>query len=590
MTDFRRSIKFLAFAITLFLFSYLNVYAGSANLSLSGSNEVIVGKEIAITVSLNSINVADGVAGFQGWVEYDSEYLQFARFEKHAPFSISYSDGSKMISGLSLSPDDRMYSSSGSLIKLVFKTKKEGKANFSIKRVELSEGNNSKATVNTTSKTITITLPPSSNANLANLSVSSGSISFNKDTTSYSVNVGSEVTSINVSASAEDSGAKVSGTGTKNLNYGANKISVVVTAPSGDKKTYTITVNREDNRSSNNNLSSIKFSTGSLSPSFNSSKTVYNVSVPFEVSSIKVDATAQDAKSKVVVSGGSSLKAGKVTNVTIKVTAENGSVKTYTVKVTRGKDPNAQEEKSKNNYLASLNLGENITLNPKFNKKTTSYTAEVPYKVKNLNIEAVAEDEAFAKVDITGADALEVGENEIKITVTAEDGTPKEYVIKVTRLEGTPEEMEEDNKPDESIDSTPEVVPHLLKSVNLTKGKLTSKFDSKKFVYYYKKGNKGFKIDGIPNDEGDKVTIFEHNDVITIVVGESLEDANVYTFIPKQVNIVAIIITVCSAMFIGGGTFLGYKCGLKSLNKSDFKVKKNKKKKGKEVELPTFGG
>jgi hypothetical protein len=580
MTDFKRNIKFLAFAVLLFLFSYLNVYAGSANVSLNGASSVIVEKNIEIIVNLNNINVTDGVAGFQANIKYDSEYLSYVSDTSLASFGVGYTDSIKTIAGVAFMPSSRINGSSSNLIKLVFKTKKVGTTTISLSGTEVSEGNNSIASSNNPSKTITITPPPSSNANLSSLGVSNGSINFNKDTTNYSVKVGSDVTSINVSASAEDSGAKVSGTGSKSLNYGDNKINVVVTAPSGDKKTYTITVTREDNRSKNNNLSSIKLSTGTLSPSFSSGRTTYNVSVPFEVSSINVTATAEDAKAKVSVSGGSSLKAGKVTNVTIKVTAENGSVKTYTVKVTRGKDPNAAEEKNSNNNLASLNLGQDITLNPKFNKNTTSYEVEVPYKIKNLEIEAIPEDEAFAKVDITGADNLQVGENEVKIVVTAEDGKTKEYIIKVTRLEGTPEEIEND-KPDDEKDVFEEVIPHLLKGVNISNGKLTSKFDSKKFVYYYKK-NKGFKIEGIPNDEGDKVTIYERDGVITIVVGENLDEANVYTFIPKETNIVAIIITACSILFIGGGTFLGYKCGLKNINKP-------RKNKGKEVELPVFG-
>lgn len=580
MTDFKRNIKFLAFAVLLFLFSYLNVYAGSATLSLNGSGEISVGKEITITLAISNIsNVEGGVAGIGGELVYDKNYLEMVSSSGMAPFAVKYAS-SGIVHGFSSSEDSRIMGTSGNLIKFVFKTKKEGNTTIKLIDSEVSEGLGKVASSNNPSKTITITPPPSSNANLSSLSVSNGSINFNKDTTNYSVKVGSDVTSINVSASAEDSGAKISGTGSKSLNYGDNKINVVVTAPSGDKKTYTITVTREDNRSKNNNLSSIKLSTGTLSPSFSSGRTTYNVSVPFDVSSIKVEATAEDSKSKVVVSGGSSLKAGKVTNVTIKVTAENGSVKTYTVKVTRGKDPNAAEEKNSNNNLASLNLGQDITLNPKFNKNTTSYEVEVPYKIKNLEIEATPEDEAFAKVDITGADNLQVGENEVKIVVTAEDGKTKEYIIKVTRLEGTPEEIEND-KPDEDKDVFEEVIPHLLKGVNISNGKLTSKFDSKKFVYYYKK-NKGFKIDGIPNDEGDKVTIYERDGVITIVVGESLDEANVYTFIPKETNIVAIIITACSILFIGGGTFLGYKCGLKNINKP-------RKNKGKEVELPVFG-
>lgn len=581
MTDIKRNIKFLAFAICLFLFSYLNVYAGSANVSLNGASSVIVGKRVEVTVSISNINVDGGVASFESKLVYDSNYLNYVDCVSLNSLSVDYSNGNKTMSGLAISEKAYITSSSSNLIKIIFETKKEGSTVIRLNDIEVMDSNKAIVSVNTPSKTITITPPPSTNANLASLSVSNGSISFNKDTTSYSVKVGNDVTSINVSASAEDSGAKVSGTGTKSLNYGDNKISIVVTAPSGDKKTYTITVTREDTRSKNNNLSSIKLSTGTLSPSFSSGRTTYNVSVPFEVSSIKVDATVEDSKSKVTISGGSSLKAGKVTNVTIKVTAENGAVKTYTVKVTRGKDPNAQDEKNTNNNLASLNLGEDVTLSPKFDKKTTSYTAEVPYSIKSINIEAIAEDEAFAKVDISGENNLQVGENEIKIVVTAEDGTPKEYIVKVTRLEGTPEEIENENS-NENNEPIEEVIPHLLKSVNLTEGKLTTKFDSKKFVYYYKK-NKGFKIDAIPNDEGDKVTIFEQDGVITIVVGETIDDANVYTFIPKETNIIAIVITTCSVIFIGGGTFLGYKCGLKNLKFRNFK------RKNKEVELPTFG-
>ncbi len=585
MTDFKRNIKFLAFAITLFLFSYLNVYAGSANVSLNGTSEIAVGKNIEIIVNVNNIQGAKAIQSFGGSLSFDSEYLQYVSYTKLSGFSSGvYSPSSKKLSLYSGDVSEWLTGSSNNIVKFVFKTLKPGNTTIKFNNPEVGAiDSNDKSTILKTqavSKSITITPPPSSNANLSSLSVSNGSINFNKDTTNYSVKVGSDVTSINVSASAEDSGAKVSGTGSKSLNYGDNKINVVVTAPSGDKKTYTITVTREDNRSKNNNLSSIKLSTGTLSPSFSSGRTTYNVSVPFEVSSINVTATAEDNKAKVSVSGGSSLKAGKVTNVTIKVTAENGSVKTYTVKVIRGKDPNAAEEKNSNNNLAILNLGEDITLNPKFNKNTTSYNVEVPYKIKSLEIEATPEDEAFAKVDITGADNLQVGENEVKIVVTAEDGKTKEYIIKVTRLEGTPEEIEND-KPDDEKDVFEEVIPHLLKGVNISNGKLTSKFDSKKFVYYYKK-NKGFKIDGIPNDEGDKVTIYEQDGVITIVVGENLDEANVYTFIPKETNIVAIIITACSILFIGGGTFLGYKCGLKNINK----LRKNK---GKEVELPVFG-
>ena len=51
------------------------------------------------------------------------------------------------------------------------------------------------------SKSITITPPPSSNANLSSLSVSNGSINFNKDTTNSKVNINTatieELTTLN---------------------------------------------------------------------------------------------------------------------------------------------------------------------------------------------------------------------------------------------------------------------------------------------------------------------------------------------------------------------------------------------------------
>ena len=61
--------------------------------------------------------------------------------------------------------------------------------------------------------------------------------------------------SVTVSATAEK--GTVSGTGTVNLNYGSNVVNVTVTAPAGNKKTYTITITRNDKRSNDSSLKSI---------------------------------------------------------------------------------------------------------------------------------------------------------------------------------------------------------------------------------------------------------------------------------------------------------------------------------------------
>lgn len=63
-------------------------------------------------------------------------------------------------------------------------------------------------------------------------------------TTEYTLNVSESISSINISATTVNKNARVSGTGTVNLNAGTNIVSLVVTAQNGNTRTYNITVNR----------------------------------------------------------------------------------------------------------------------------------------------------------------------------------------------------------------------------------------------------------------------------------------------------------------------------------------------------------
>ncbi|SHO43179.1 leucine-rich repeat protein [Anaerocolumna xylanovorans] len=97
---------------------------------------------------------------------------------------------------------------------------------------------------------------PSSNANLASLTVSGGTLSpaFDPGTTGYSVSVANSVSSITAGATAADAGATVTGAGAKALSVGANTITITVTAEDGvTTKTYTVTVTRAANSGDGNN-------------------------------------------------------------------------------------------------------------------------------------------------------------------------------------------------------------------------------------------------------------------------------------------------------------------------------------------------
>ena len=88
----------------------------------------------------------------------------------------------------------------------------------------------------------------SSNANLASLSISQGTLSpkFSASKPQSTVNLNGDVSSIKVNATAADSKAVVYGTGTKSLKPGKNTISVSVAAEDGSTKEYTITVNVDE--------------------------------------------------------------------------------------------------------------------------------------------------------------------------------------------------------------------------------------------------------------------------------------------------------------------------------------------------------
>lgn len=91
-------------------------------------------------------------------------------------------------------------------------------------------------------------------------------------------------------------------------------------------------------------------------------------------------------------------------------------------------------EKSTNKALKDLVI-ENYKLSPEFTPETTKYSVEVKGDVDKLEISPVLQDEK-SKFTIEGNENLKVGNNIIKITVTAEDGTTRIYTIAVSKTSG----------------------------------------------------------------------------------------------------------------------------------------------------------
>lgn len=267
-----------------------------------------------------------------------------------------------------------------------------------------------------------------SNENRLNsLNVIGENIKFDKNTNIYELTTTKE--KINIQAELVDTNARYEqnfGPREVSLNYGEQLINIIVIAESNEKNTYTLKVIRQDNRSTNDNLSNIVLSLGELSPKFSKDVLNYTVEVPNNASSLTITASLEDKKAEFVSGYGSrtvDLKLGE-NIILIQTQAEKGNTKTYTIKVNRN-------YKGDNNYLKSITLSSG-TLN--FDKDIFEYKINVDYNTKELLISAIAE-EKTSTVEVVGNKELVVGENIYKIKVLAENKSERIYTIIVNRLE-----------------------------------------------------------------------------------------------------------------------------------------------------------
>lgn len=115
---------------------------------------------------------------------------------------------------------------------------------------------------------------------------------------------------------------------------GTTVTSTTVTVASSTKEETT-----SKEYSSNNKLKSLSIEGYKLDPSFKSNTTTYSVELENNIDKIKIKATKEDSKAS--ISGDGEVKVSEGNNkIEIKVTAENGDVKTYTINANvKEKDP-----------------------------------------------------------------------------------------------------------------------------------------------------------------------------------------------------------------------------------------------------------
>lgn len=89
----------------------------------------------------------------------------------------------------------------------------------------------------------------------------------------------------------------------------------------------------------NNNpaLKELKSNVGELNPKFDYLTIDYSIVVPSETEKIEITAVPEEETSTVTITGNENLELG-LNTIEVLVTAEDGTSRTYTIRVTRGED------------------------------------------------------------------------------------------------------------------------------------------------------------------------------------------------------------------------------------------------------------
>ena len=180
-----------------------------------------------------------------------------------------------------------------------------------------------------------------------------------------------------------------------------------------DEKEQEEKENDEEDKDKSNvkTLSSLTVEQYKLEPEFDPDITEYAVTVGGDVEKLNIEAMAEDANSTIEILGNSGLLIGENT-INIKVTAEDGTVRTYTINVTKVVDVGVQ--------LSELSI-ENYTLTPEFSSDVYEYTLNIgDTDLTSLNINAKSDQENVS-IEIAGNTELKLGKNIITILVTSND-------------------------------------------------------------------------------------------------------------------------------------------------------------------------
>ncbi len=337
------------------------------------------------------------------------------------------------------------------------------------------------------SYTVKVERAKSSNANLGSITltdVTNGKNvnipvnNFNANKTSYNITVAGDVEDVKIEATKEDSKATIETTVPQTItlsNYGINQFTINVTAEDGKAtKAYVLNITRLEKL--DDTLSDLKVE-GSTINGFASNTTSYVYSdVPYSKTSLNINAIVNDNKStetdiNAIISeikvNGNSIAFTQKEDVTVDVPLSTGDNKIEIVVAAQNRNQTKKYEISVNRALNNDNGIQKVEVyfdgalhEAGYNMETGTYDIVVPYNTELIqntttntngyikvtpNNGAVATDK-LATITMTPTalvtdDSVKGNVNDFTFQVTAEDGTVKDYNMKITRTKNNKSEL-----------------------------------------------------------------------------------------------------------------------------------------------------
>lgn len=266
---------------------------------------------------------------------------------------------------------------------------------------------------------------------------------FNPFNMEYKLEIDSPTVSVYVTLTSSDSNY-VTGyePRTVNLKYGVNTILIKIQNKEGKIRTYTILVTRTDDRTSDNTLSELSVSEGSLN--FNSNVTDYKVEIQKNTSVVNVKSNISSDKANYVegYEPGDVKIEGDTTVKLIKVISQTGSTRTYVITFVKKGTDNIKD--------STLQLSDLVIpgVNVPFESDVSNYSFSVDYSMESIDLKLYLNDpnsrvivsykrknDSKYQIGSPTGMGLDVGENFVEIKVINSNDDVAYYRLTIIRKE-----------------------------------------------------------------------------------------------------------------------------------------------------------